>query len=130
MSNSFIEWLDEQEKKNGLTDYKIAQRGKFSHSALSRARSGIPPGYDICGRIAEALNVSPMTVFSKAGLVPDMTIEQIWAEDWKNLLSKLMPEEQAELRQIALLKIENRKRAAIYQQTDYTRIIHDKEGKT
>ncbi len=44
MSNNakeFIEWLDQMEGGR-MTDYELAKAGRFSHSVLSRARSGIP----------------------------------------------------------------------------------------
>jgi transcriptional regulator with XRE-family HTH domain len=114
MSNQadiFIEWLNQQEKLTGLSDYEISKRGGFSHSAISRVRTGITPGYEICARIAAVLNVSPTTVFRKAGLMSDATTDQVRLEDWDYLLSQLPAEEADELRRIALMKIEKRQNA-------------------
>jgi hypothetical protein len=80
-ANDFIKWLDEQEKTKSLTDYELSKRGGFSHSALSRARTGIPPQWDICMKIATVLNISPMT-----------------------------PEERDEMRAISIMKIERRQK--------------------
>jgi transcriptional regulator with XRE-family HTH domain len=109
-SNRFIEWLDEQEKKNGFSDYEVAKQGGFSHSVLSRARSGIPPKWDVCGKIAKVFNVSPITVIRKAGLLPAGS-ENVAFEDWLHLLDQLSPDDQEEMRQVALLKIERSKKA-------------------
>jgi hypothetical protein len=110
-ANVFIEWLDEQEKKFGYSDYEVAKQGKFSHSVLSRARSGIPPKWDICSKIAGVFNVSPITVIRKAGLLPTAGPENaLNVEDWMYLISQLDPEDEAELRQIAEMKIERRKK--------------------
>ena len=90
-ANVFIQWLDEQEQKFGYSDYEIAKRGSFSHSVLSRARSGIPPQWDICVKIASVLNVSPITVFRKAGLLPNNNGSEVKFEDWEYLLKEMPP---------------------------------------
>jgi len=59
----FIDWLDEQETVLGFSDYEVALRGGFSHSALSKARKDkIPPGFEICIKISRVFNVSEITV--------------------------------------------------------------------
>lgn len=108
MSNKatgFIEWLDELEKARGYTDYEVAKQGGFSHSVISRARSGVAPGWDVCAKIADVFHVSPITVFRKAGLLPQGPEGEVVLEDWKYLLSKLTPEEAEEVREIAERKI-------------------------
>lgn len=109
-ANTFVEWLDEKEKELGISDYEIAKKGGFSHSVISRARSGVPPKWDVCVNIAEVLNVSPITVFRKAGLLPPGPDDEIKYDDWKFLLDQMNPEDEAELRQIAEMKIERRKK--------------------
>jgi transcriptional regulator with XRE-family HTH domain len=111
MSTAFIEWLDQQERTTGLSDYVIAKRGKFSHSALSRARTGISPGFEICVRLSKVLNVSPITVFRKAGLLQDGPEEEITWDDWQYLLAQMTPAERDEMREIGIMKIERRQKA-------------------
>lgn len=107
----FLEWLDAEEKIRGYTDYEIAKRGSFSHSALSRVRTeGIPPGWAICVKIADVLKVSPITVFRKAGLLPVDGGENASLEDWSYLINQLPPDEQEEVREIVELKIERRQK--------------------
>jgi hypothetical protein len=48
-------------------------------------------------------------VFRKAGLLPEGG-ENVRFEDWQYLLDQLPEEEQEELRQIALMKIERRQK--------------------
>ena len=112
MSNAasdFIEWLDAQEKAFGYSDYEVAKKGKFSHSVLSRARSGIPPKWDVCSKIAKVFNASPVTVLRKAGLLPNEgPSNALVVEDWMYLLNQMTPEEEEELRRIAQMKIEMR----------------------
>ena len=108
--DKFTEWLDEQEAKKGWTDYRLAKEAKISSSVLSYARSGKIPKWDACVAIAEALDVSPITVFRKAGLLPPGPEDETNFEDWKYLLSQMSPEDQEELRQIAELKLNNRQK--------------------
>lgn len=104
----FIEWLDELEGTS-VTDYEVAKQGGFSHSALSRARKeGIPPGWEICVKIADFFGVSPITVFRKAGLLPSGPDDKISFEDWKYLLEKMTPEEREEIWRIGQMKVELR----------------------
>ena len=60
--------------------------------------------------IAHGLKISPITVFRRAGLLPNGNGEQVKMEDWEYLLKQMSPEDEAELRQIAELKIERRKK--------------------
>jgi transcriptional regulator with XRE-family HTH domain len=113
MSNKatgFIEWLDGLEDAKGYTDYEVAKQGGFSHSVLSRARAGLPPGWDVCAKIADVFGVSPVTAFRKAGLLPPGPNNEIRFDDWKFLIDQLSPEDQEEIRHIAEMKIERRKR--------------------
>jgi transcriptional regulator with XRE-family HTH domain len=107
--NEFVEWLDMVEGGK-LTDYELAKAGKFSHSVLSRARSGIPPKWDVCVKIAGVLNISPITVFRKAGLLPPGPDNDISLEDWEYLLRQLTKEERDELWQIGVFKIDRRQK--------------------
>lgn len=110
-SLEFLVWLDAQETAQNLTDYEISKQGKFSHSALSRARvEGIPPGWDICMKISGVLNVSPITVFRKAGLLPPGPDDKVNFEDWQYLLAQMTPDERDELMQIGTMKVERRQK--------------------
>jgi transcriptional regulator with XRE-family HTH domain len=109
-ANVFIEWLDELENSKDYTDYEVAKQGGFSHSVLSRARAGIPPGWDVCAKIADVFDVSPVTAFRKAGLLPPGPDNEIRFDDWKFLIDQLSPEDQEEIRHIAEMKIQRRKK--------------------
>ncbi len=105
----FIQWLDEQENIHDLSDYELAKAGGFSHSALSRARKeGIPPGWDICVKISGVINLSPITVFRKAGLLPPGPDDKINFEDWKYMLEKMTDAEREEFWRFGQMKIEMR----------------------
>lgn len=93
-TEKFIQWLDEEEKRRDWTDYKLAKVAGFSHSVLSRARSGSLPKWDTCVAIAEAFDISPITVFRKAGLLPEGPKESATFDDWKFLFSGLSERDQ------------------------------------
>lgn len=60
--------------------------------------------------IAHALKISPLTLFRKAGLLPENNGADVKLDDWEFLLKQMSPEDEAELRQIAEMKIERRKK--------------------
>ena len=60
--------------------------------------------------IAHAFHVTPVLVFRKAGLLPDGG-EEVQIEDWQYLLSQLSAEDQEEMRQLAIMKIERKKKS-------------------
>ena len=107
----FVQWLDEQEKRFEYSDYEVAKKGDFSHSALSRARTeNIPPGYNICMKIAGVFNISPITVLRKGGLLPAEGGDQIRFDDWQYLLNQLPEDEREDLRLIAEAKLQKVKK--------------------
>jgi len=105
----FVEWLDEQEKVKSWTDNKLAVRAGISPSVLTRARQGTIPKWDACMAIAQALELSPISVFRAAGLLPPGTSSQVTLDDWQSLLEQMSPADRDEMRQIAIMKIERKK---------------------
>ena len=106
----FIEWLDQMENKKGWTDYRLSAETGLSSSVFSKARQGILPKWEALVRIAGAFNVSPITAFRKAGLLPEGG-ELVKFDDWQHLIKQLTPEEEEEIRNIAEMKITRRQKA-------------------
>ena len=106
----FIQWVDAIEEELGWTDNKWATKAGISASVLSRARQGITPKWEACMALAEAANRSPITAFRKAGLLPPGPTNEIRLKDWEYLISQLSPDDEAELRQIAEMKINKRQK--------------------
>jgi len=105
----FIEWLDQMENKKGWTDYRLSAETGLSSSVFSKARQGILPKWEALVRIAGAFNVSPITAFRKAGLLPEGG-ELVKFDDWQHLIKQLTPEEEEEIRNITEMKIERRQK--------------------
>ena len=108
----FIVWLDQVEEELKWTDNKWTTNANLSASVLSNARNkGVIPKGDACLALAVAANRSPITAFRKAGLLPNnKNGEQVKLEDWEYLLSQMTQEEQEEVREIGIMKIERRKK--------------------
>jgi transcriptional regulator with XRE-family HTH domain len=71
---------------------------------------GNRPSLDTAIALAKWLKQSDVSVLREAGLLPPGPSEDINFDDWKHLLSQMTPEDEAEMRQIAELKIERRKK--------------------
>lgn len=65
-------------------------------------------GVETLVSISNALEVSPITILRKAGLLPSGADDQISFDDWKYLLEKMTPEERDEVWRISQMKIELR----------------------
>jgi len=113
IKHPFIEWVDEIELLYGLTDNRWSSMAGISASVLSKARQGMIPSWDACKALAEAVDRSPAVAFRKAGLLSPGPDDEIVFEDWKYLISLLDPDDSAELRQIAEMKIKRRKKEQI-----------------
>jgi transcriptional regulator with XRE-family HTH domain len=102
----FISWLDQELSSRNWSDYQLAKKAGISHSVISKARSSSPPKWDACLAISKALNVSPITVFRKAGLLPaskdDTSANKATFEDWIYLLQDLPEREQNIVRNLVI----------------------------
>lgn len=110
MAISFSDWLRQEIEKRDLSQADLARRARLSEAQISRLladKRGVGEGG--LRKIADALQISPITVLRKAGILPPSPETEITADDWMFLLSELPPEEQEELRQLALIKIERQK---------------------
>ena len=103
---NFISWLDQELSFRNWSDYQLAKKAGISHSVISKARSSSPPKWDACLAISKALNVSPITVFRKAGLLPhredDASSNEATLEDWIYLLQDLPEREQNIVRNLVI----------------------------
>ena len=95
-----------------MSQQSLAHKSGITPAQISRVISGQRGlGEKSLTAIAHALNISPITIFRKAGLLPADGGEHASFEDWQHLLSQLTPDEAEEIRQIAELKIERRQKA-------------------
>lgn len=109
---TFSEWLQSEMGRKNMSQQTLAQKSGITPAQISRIITGQRGlGEKSLTAIAHALNISPITIFRKAGLLPPEGGETTKFEDWEYLLSQLTPDEQEEIRQFVELKIERRQKA-------------------
>lgn len=113
VDTNFSDWLLEEMNKRGWSQAELARASGLNRQSVSdyvnRRRTNPEP--EALVALAQAFKISPVTIFRKAGLLPEGG-EQASFEDWQHLLNQLMPDEQEEMRQIIVMKIERRQKAA------------------
>jgi len=98
ITSEFISWLDDQLAMRGWSDNELARRAKISHPVLSKARNGVQPvGWSSCVKIAEALDLPPVLVLQRAGLLPPETEMSDEEKEITFLFSQLPPERQQDV---------------------------------
>lgn len=108
---SFGEWLQIEREKHNWSQAEFARQVGKDRAVISKIESGgTTPAVETFLAIANALYVSPILLFRKAGLLPPTETSQTNLDDWQYILQQLPPEEQEEIRQIAMLKIERRQK--------------------
>ncbi len=104
-------WLQAERDKRGWSQADLARiAGLHRQNVYKIENGGAAPAVETYISLANALQLSPIVLFRKAGLIPEAKSEQTTLQDWEYLLDQLPPDEQEEIRQIALLKIEKRQR--------------------
>jgi len=108
---NFGAWLLKELENRNWSQSDLVKAAGISRGTLSNIISGARGiGEKSLISIANALNISPITIFRKAGLLPENG--EVGAfDDWQHLLAQLSPEEQEEMRQIAVMKIERNRKA-------------------
>ncbi|KAA0255580.1 MAG: XRE family transcriptional regulator [Chloroflexi bacterium] len=105
----FPEWLRQELEKRDWSQVDLSRKTKISPTQIARILSGERGfGVEALVSISNALEVSPITVLRKAGLIPKGNEDQISFDDWKYLLEKMTPEERDEVWRISQMKVEIR----------------------
>jgi transcriptional regulator with XRE-family HTH domain len=109
---SFGLWLQSERDKRGWSQADLARySGLHRQNVYKIENGGAAPAVETYIALASALELSPVVLFRKAGLMPEALSTQSNLEDWEYLLGQLPQEEEAEIRQIALMKIKRQKQA-------------------
>jgi transcriptional regulator with XRE-family HTH domain len=108
---NFGDWLLQELEKRDWSQSDLVKNAGISRGTLSNIISGNRGvGFDSLLAIAHAFKISPISIFRKAGILPEGGDEASFA-DYNHLLSQLTTEEQEEIRQIMEMKIERRQKA-------------------
>lgn len=108
---NFGEWLRKELEDKRISQTELANQIRVTPAQVSRIISGErSTTNETLIAIAHALKVPPITILRKAGLLPENNGADVKLDDWEFLLKQMSPEDEAELRQIAEMKIERRKK--------------------
>jgi transcriptional regulator with XRE-family HTH domain len=109
---SFGEWLQKEREQRGWSQSQFARLAGLNRQVIHKAEHSLSmPRLTAFLALAKALKYSPLFLFRKAGFLPPGTLNEVRLEVWKSLIEQLSPDDEEELRQIAELKIERRKKA-------------------
>lgn len=108
---NFGEWLRKEREDRGWSQSDLARLSGLHRQIINKTENGVStPAVETFLALSMALKYSPIFLFRKAGLLPPGPENEVKFDDWQHLLSQLSPEDEAELRQIAEMKIERRTR--------------------
>jgi transcriptional regulator with XRE-family HTH domain len=109
---SFDLWLQDILTQKGITQAELAKRSSITPAQISRLVSGARgPGKETCLSLARALNIPPETILRVAGFLPT---DQTWTpskDEWSYIFQQLSPDDQAEMLEIARMKLSRRRKA-------------------
>lgn len=106
--SSFGEWLTDELTRRGWSHNELARRAGVSQPNVSGIINGRSPGCDFCIRVAQALELSPVLLLVKAGILPpqspddDSTIQEL-----VELVRSLPPEDRKDVLQFARFRHQN-----------------------
>ncbi len=105
MKTDFGSWLRDEIQSRGMTQAELAQLSGITPAQISRIISGARGiGESSLQAIAKALRIPPLTVFRKAGLLPDAPEQNELLEAILHNAAQMTDEEQQELLEFILLK--------------------------
>lgn len=113
----FGQWLQSEREARGWSQAEFARRCGKTRTTLSKIENGTTlPGLHTFVAFSLVLELSPMELLRKLGLLPELPAREATFEQWEHLLRQMDPVDEEELRQIAQLKIVRHKN------TDHKRI--------
>lgn len=106
----FVQKVKDRMDVQNLGVSQLARILRVSHPTVTElVTHGKRPSFDTCMALAVWLEQSPILTLRDAGLLPPGIDDEIRFEDWKHLINQLDPDDDAEMKQIAKLKIERKK---------------------
>jgi transcriptional regulator with XRE-family HTH domain len=107
----FGQWLQAEREKRDWSQSDLARLSGLHRQIINKTENGVSmPAVETYIALAKAFDLSPMYLLRKAGLLPPGN-DVSGLQDWEYLLAQLPQDEQDEVRQIALMKIEKRQKA-------------------
>ncbi len=101
-------WLQAERTKQELSQAELAKKAGLHRQSINKIENGgASPAVETYLSLADALELSPITLFRAAGLLPDQPANDVNFDDWKYLIEQMSPKNEAEMRKIAIMKIES-----------------------
>lgn len=102
----FSDWLLNEINKRGWSQAELARRAGISRQIISNYinRQREKPDSDVLVSISRALNLPAETVFRAAGLLPPVSEDTEYQEEFFHLLSQLSPQERQEILELLRFK--------------------------
>lgn len=98
VDKTFSEWLYEEMEAQGLSQAGLARKANLSRTAIHNVlNENRQPGNDLCLAVSAALNLEPVFVFQKAGLLPKPPPETEQQRQLVYLFNQLPEDEQKRL---------------------------------
>jgi transcriptional regulator with XRE-family HTH domain len=97
-----IDWIHEGLKREGWPIRRLGREAGISHSTISLVLSEQQqPTTDFCIAIARAFNVSPITVFALAGIIPPLDDDDVTFQEMLHHMRALSYRDRVRLIRIA-----------------------------
>lgn len=114
----FVEKVKAKMNAENLSVRSLAKILGVSHPTITEfVTHGNRPSVDTCIALAHWLGQSDISILREAGWLKPGPPDEARFEDWKFLLDQMPADEQEEMHQIALMKIEKRKKAELAART-------------
>jgi len=100
---SFADWLTAEMNQRGFSQSDLACEARLGRAVINKITNHInkKPDAETCKAIAHGLQMSPITVFIAAGLLPPMPERSTEMDDLDAIMERLSPEKRKELLIIA-----------------------------
>lgn len=105
---TLIELIKNEMIKRNLSIREFAKLVGVTHPTISAILEGEEPSYDICRKLAPILHLPLETVLRAAGLLPPVSPDTEYQEEFFHLLSQLSPQERQEILELLRFKTERR----------------------
>jgi transcriptional regulator with XRE-family HTH domain len=110
MENEFGLWLQQEREQRSLTQAELGKRSGVNRAVINKIENGFSrPTPETLNSIARGLQISPITIFRKAGILPPEPEYVPLLDEWNDIFYDLTEEDRFEILEIAKMKANRRK---------------------
>jgi transcriptional regulator with XRE-family HTH domain len=109
--SDFKLWLEQEANVRGWSHNELARQASLAQATVSNVLSGQrAPGCEFCIKIAAALNVSPVVVLIKAGILPPPSDDDIDLTEIMDAIRQLSPEVRQEVLEYVRFRLQQQRK--------------------